>query len=88
MTPVLQGMDFTDAAAFAKALNAARLQNRKSWITYAGRVEGRQVEIKTYDAGYLQIFRIDGQEQGAPMDMKPTAWKDLITARIGARKAA
>lgn len=88
MQKVLDGMDFADAEIFVKALNAARLEHRKHWLVYVGTVAGLAIEIKTYDTGHLQIFRIDGQEQAATMDMKPTAWKDFIRARIEGRKVA
>lgn len=82
MTNVLEGQDFTDAATFVAALNKARLAQPRSWITYVGTVAGKEVRIKTYDTGYLQILEVAGVKHGAPMDMKPTAWKACITDAI------
>lgn len=70
------------AAEFVKDLNKARLANRKRWLVYVGTVQGVAVEIKTYDTGYLQIFRVNGLNVPAGMDMKPTAWKETIREAI------
>lgn len=78
MINVLEGRDFATAGEFVTELNKARLANQRAWLGYSGSVDGRKVVIKTYDCGHLQIFRVDGIEQGAPVDMKPTAWKQFI----------
>lgn len=83
MTPVLENRDFPAADVFVAELNRARLARPRSWLVYSGIVEGRRTEIKTYDCGHLQIFRIDGMEQAAPMDMRPTAWKRFILEAFG-----
>ena len=74
--------DYPTAAAFVADLNKARLANRKAWIVYVGTVQGVAVEIKTYDCGYLQIFRVNGLDAGGAMDMKPTGWKETIRETI------
>lgn len=79
---------FDTAAEFVAALNKARLAVGKKWITYQGQVQGVDVAIKTYNTGYLQICRVNGREQGAPMDMKPTAWKEFIQSAIEAQVTA
>ena len=73
---------YPTAAAFVADLNKARLANRKKWIVYVGTVQGVAVEIKTYDTGYLQIFRVNGLNAGGQMDMKPTGWKETIRETI------
>jgi len=78
MTAVLENRDFPTADEFVAELNRARLASPRTWLSYAGQVAGRQTAIRTYDCGYLQTFRLDGLEQAAPMDMKPTAWKRFI----------
>lgn len=80
MIAVLENRDFATASEFVAALNGERLARPTSWLVYSGLVAGRSTAIKTYGCGMLQIFRIDGQEQAAPMDMKPTAWKRFILA--------
>lgn len=83
MIAVLENRDFDTAEEFVAELNRARLAKPRAWLTYAGQVAGRQTAIKTYDCGYLQIFRLDGHDQAAPMDMKPNAWKRFILAAFG-----
>jgi hypothetical protein len=83
MISVLEGRSFDDAQTFLKELNAQRLAHGKAWITYAGRVAGREVRMKTYGASYLQIFDIDGIRHGGGIDMKPTAWKNTILKALG-----
>jgi len=80
---VLENRDFPTAEEFVAEFNRARLARPRTWLTYAGKVAGRETAIKTYDCGYLQVFRIDDTEQAAPMDMKPTAWKRFILAAFG-----
>jgi len=78
---------YDTAAAFVADLNRARLANRRKWIVYFGSVQGVEVEMKTYDTGYLQILRLDGLNYSAPMDMKPTAWKEFIREAIEGKAA-
>lgn len=73
---------FEKASDFVKELNKARLANKKSWIVYVGKVQGVEVEMKSYDTGYLQILRVNGLNVPGPMDMKPTGWKNHIQATI------
>lgn len=83
MIPVLQGQNFNTADEFTKALNIARLGNKQKWIVYTGTVAGKQVAIKTFDTGYLQIMRVNGIEHGGSMDMKVGQWKAAIAKAIG-----
>jgi hypothetical protein len=83
MIPVLQGQNFDNAAAFVGALNQARLANKQKWIVYQGTVAGRKVAIKSFDASYPQILRVDGIEYGGAMDLKVNAWKKQIENAIG-----
>lgn len=78
MISVLEGRTFAAADEFVKELNKARLANKNKWIVCTATVEGKEVQIKAYNTGYLQIFRIDGREQAAPMDMSISAWKEFI----------
>ncbi len=73
---------YPTAAAFVADLNKARLANRQRWIVYTGMVQGVEVEMKTYDTGYLQILRVNGLNIPGVMDMKPTAWKAHILEAI------
>ena len=82
MIEVLSGQDFEDTSDFVKELNKARLANKNKWIFYRGNVNGRRVEIKTYDTGYLQIMRVDDLHHNAPMDMKVGAWKEFIEKSV------
>lgn len=63
MVRVLEGREFEDVDVFVGELNRARLANRQRWIVYVGRVAGRQVEIKSFDHGDLQIVRVDGRDR-------------------------
>jgi hypothetical protein len=83
MIPVLQGQDFTTAAEFTKALNTARLANKQKWITYTGTVAGKQIGLKAFDTGYLQILRVNGICHGGAMDLKVGEWKARIEKAIG-----
>jgi hypothetical protein len=74
--------EFDTAEEFVKNLNKARLANRRAWIVYVGKVQGVNVELKTYDTGYLQILRVNELNAAGPMDMKPTAWKEHIKEAI------
>jgi hypothetical protein len=82
MLKVLENENFSSAQDFVIALNSQRLKNPKKWITYVGTVNGKSVEIKTYDCSYLQIFRVDGVNDFPVMDVKPTVWKDFILKRL------
>jgi hypothetical protein len=83
MKHVLEDKPFYDnAATFVADLNKARLANRKQWLVYVGTVAGASVEIKTYDTGYLQIFRVNGLQVPAGMDMKVGAWRSTIQTAI------
>jgi hypothetical protein len=73
---------YETAAKFVTDLNKARLANKKSWIVYVGKVQGVEVEMKSYDTGYLQILRVNGLNVPGPMDMKPTGWKNYIQETI------
>lgn len=78
---------YDNADEFIADLNKARLANKKKWIVYMGHVEGKEVGIKTYDTGYLQICRIDGINHGGGMDMKVGDWKARIRQAITGEKA-
>ena len=83
MTPVLTDKPvYASAAEFVADLNKARLANPRSWIVYTGTVAGADVAIKSYGTGYLQILRVNGLNVPAPMDMKVTAWRNLIQSSI------
>lgn len=82
MRQVLESENFDNADAFVKAINAARLERRKSWFFFLGKVCGKDVEIKSYDTGYLQILRVNGINHSAPMDMNVSAWKNAILKAV------
>lgn len=82
MRQVLENRNFDNADAFVKAINAARLEKRKSWFFYVGKVCGKDVEIKSYDTGYLQILRVDGINHPAGMDMNVGGWKNAILKAV------
>jgi hypothetical protein len=83
MIRVLTDSNFDSAQEFVAELNKARLQNKKQWLTYRGSVAGKLVEIKTYGATYLQIFRIDGINQKLPcIDCTISEWKNAITRAV------
>ena len=90
MIHVLENQDFTDAGEFVHQLNKARLSNKQQWIVYAGMVQGKRVEIKTFDHGDLQILRVDGRDmRRLEYGMNVSAWKTEIVDRIrSAAKAA
>jgi hypothetical protein len=68
--------DFDDFTGFAKALKAWR---GSGWIFFRGKVTGRQVELKTYNHTYVQIYRIDGANQHLPgMDCKVSDFNAAI----------
>jgi hypothetical protein len=69
---------FDTVTEFLMTLNSFRLAYKKKWIAFDGTVATLNVQVKSYDTGYLQIFRINGIDQAAPMDMKPNAWKAFI----------
>lgn len=82
MIAVLAQQNFPAAQEFVSALNKARLANKRKWITYSGEVQGKQVELKSYDTGYLQILRVNGITHPAPMDMPVGEWKDFILQAV------
>lgn len=82
MLKVLENENFSSPTEFVTALNTQRLKNPKKWINYVGTVNGKSVEIKTYDCSYLQIFRVDGVNDYPLMDVKPTVWKEFILKRL------
>ena len=82
MIAVLPQQNFSSARDFVQALNKARLANKKKWITYVGQVAGKQVELKSYDTGHLQILRVNGIDNAGPMDMAVTAWKEHILQAV------
>jgi len=90
MIQVLEGQTFTDAGEFVNQLNKARLANKQQWIVYVGTVQGRRVELKSFDHGDLQILRVDGRDvRQLEYGMNVSAWKSEIVERIrGAAKAA
>jgi hypothetical protein len=76
---------YNTADEFFSDLNRERLASPGKWIFYAGTVAGRNVELKTYGASYLQIFRIDGIRQELPaMDCKVSVWKNAILSAFTA----
>lgn len=83
MIRVLENQNFATAAELTKALNAERLKNKQKWLVYVGDVAGKRVEIKTFDASYPQIMRVNGIDHGGAMDLKVGAWKALIERSIG-----
>lgn len=82
MIRVLEGQDFDSAEDFVKAINAARLANKNKWIVYVGTVNGKAVEMKSWNTGYLQILRVDGINHAPPMDINVTGWKDAIREAV------
>jgi hypothetical protein len=82
MIAVLNGTNYDNAADFVKAVNAARLKNKKKWLRYVGLVNGKVVSIKTFDHSYLQIFKVDGINHAPPIDTTVTAWKDHILTTL------
>jgi hypothetical protein len=91
MIRVLEGQDFTDAGEFVHQLNKARLAHKQNWIVYVGTVQGRKVELKSFDHGDLQVFKVDGVHSGgAAYGMNVSAWKNQIATAIqrAAAKAA
>lgn len=83
MIPVLAGQNFDNAADFVNALNKARLANKKKWLTYQGTVNGKQLALKTFDVGYLQICDVDGFSNTPPMDISVTEWKNHLLKALG-----
>jgi len=82
MIQVLEGVNFTDAQEFVQAINKARLGLGKSWMVYQGIVAGKDVAIKSYGTGYLQILRVDGINSPPPMDINVGQWKQAILDAI------
>lgn len=73
--------DHTTVDEFFGALNRTRLAHPQKWIFFDGMVAGKHVELKTFGASYLQIYRIDGISQVMPgMDCKVSLWKSAILA--------
>lgn len=68
--------NFSDFADFAKALKTWR---GTGWIFFRGEVAGRQVELKTHNHTYMQIYRIDGVNQHlSGMDCKVSEFNAAI----------
>lgn len=66
---------------FLAALNEARRGRNGQWILFSGTVAGRSVQLKSYGASYLQIYRVDGANQRLPpMDCKVSQWKEAVLA--------
>lgn len=82
MIYVLEGQSFDSTADFVKAINKARLANGNKWIAYVGTVEGKEVQVKSFNCGYLQIMRVNGMNYGGGMDMSVTGWKESIADAI------
>lgn len=75
---------FGSPDAFATAVSKAILakensEGRKSWLTWVGSVNGKGVELKTYSRSYPQILTVDGVRHGGAMDLRPTAFVELLT---------
>lgn len=62
---------------FIEEINKLRRQNKGKWYTWSGYVDGKTVAIKGYET-WLQIFRINGLEQGCPMDVSVGKFKELL----------
>jgi hypothetical protein len=78
MSDVVVKQDFTTFDEFAKALKRWR---GSGWIFFSGQVEGRYVELKTWNHTYMQIYRLDGANQHlSPIDCKVSAF-NLAIAR-------
>ena len=56
---VLAGIDFQTVEEFVTALNKARLGNKDKWIVYRGHVNGKLVEVKSFNL-LNQIIRVNG----------------------------
>jgi len=70
--------DFSTFDEFAKALKSWR---GAGWIFFRGNVAGKSVELKTYNHTYMQIYRIDGQNQHlSNMDCKVSEFNTAIAA--------
>ncbi len=82
MIHALAGQNFASAEQFVKELNKVRLANKQKWFQYVGEVNGKQVELKTFDCSYLQIFRVNGMNDTPAMDITPTAWKEFMLKRL------
>ena len=83
MIQVLTGRNYAKSSEFVNELNKARLANKQKWIVYTGTVSNKNVEIKTFDTGYLQILRVDGINHGGAMDINVGKWKQAIMKAIG-----
>lgn len=83
MIRVLEGKNYNNTSDFVRDLNKARLQNKQKWIYYIGLVNGRRVEIKTFDCGDLQIVRVNGaRANNREYDLSVGAWKSEIEKAI------
>ena len=60
---------------FIKHINKLRTQNKGSWYTFTGVVDGKEVQLKGTDT-WLQIYKVDGIDYSNPMQRKVKDFKE------------
>jgi len=59
-------------------INKLRLENNNGWYLYNTTINNHNIQIKGYGT-WLQIFKIDGIDNGSTMDLNVTQFKEHLT---------
>ena len=70
------------ATEFANLYNKHRLANKEKWCTFSGIVNGKLVEVKSFNTS-IQILRVNGLQSGSLWDLKVKEFKGAIEKAIG-----
>ena len=60
---------------FTKHINKLRLNNKSSWYSYSGIVDGKNVSLKAYGT-WLQIYKVNGVDYSNCMDVSVKKFKE------------
>lgn len=66
---------------FIDAVNKLRKKAKNGWYQWTGMVNGKAVEIKGYKT-WLQIFRVNGQQQTTTMDIPVSKFVDCLRESV------
>jgi len=60
-----------------KSFNAKRRANKNKWIEFAHTLDGRVVQIKSYNT-WIQIIQVNGMRGGSPMELSVKKMNEFI----------
>lgn len=66
---------------FVREVNNERLQNKNRWITWFGKVNGKEVSLKAYN-NWVQVILVDGVKKTGNMYSNVSEFKQFLKEAV------